>query len=351
MRSLSFFTALTFTVALLVGATLWANYRADPYALFHGAAADNGRDHRDLFFNLRLHKPYAMTARRPRALLLGSSTLGPFKPELVFGDRIPAYNAALPGATLLEMRRMLEHAQALAPVDQVIIGLEFYQFRAGKRPAMPGFAEHRLLSNSSSPAQKLAHEWQVFLDHWSALFSRSALEEARQQKHNSPRSNRAFYRDGSWQNVDSAVSSRWLFNLIAAQKYAEFSELDNQLDFVGLGHLIDRAESGGTAVLAVISPLHAYTLHAIDMAGGTKVYRQWLRQTVDYLQERGIAVVSLIPTMSALAHQVGDEAGLYVDGIHYGPGGALALGSCLRVTLQGKACEGTRHTGRCTRAI
>lgn len=339
-----FFPALVITLALLTGVTVWTNYQADPYALFRNPSTHDGRDNRDLFFNLRLHKPYAMTEIKPRALLLGSSTLGPFRPGSVFGETLPAYNASLPGATLLEMRRTLEHAQSLAPVQSVVIGLEFYQFRASKRPTMPGFADRRLLRPPATHEIGLGVLWQRFLDYWAALYSRGAIQEARLQRNSSSRSNRQFYTDGSWQNIDSDIGSRWLFNLIAVQKYAEFSELDNLLDFTALGKLLDTAESGNANALVILSPLHAYTLSAIEMAGGLEAYLLWFSEVAHYLHQRGVDVISLPPGAGSQTHAVAEPSGLFVDGIHYSETGAEALGACLNRFLRGLPCQGvTRY--------
>jgi len=345
-----FYAALFVTLVTLSTVTLWSTYRADPYALFGKSITEPDREKRDLFFNLRLHKPYAMRDQAPQALILGSSTVGPLQPGRVFAKDDRAYNAALPGATLYEIRRTLEHAQAYAPVRKAVIGLEFYQFRTGKRASMPGFADNRLMHGHTSGLADVRHRWQTVLDYWSALFSRSALEEIRQQKLNPSRSNRQFYPDGSWQNIPGSLGRRWLFNLIAAQKYAEFSELENRLDFTQLGQLIDSANAGGTQVQFIISPLHAYTLSAIRMADGLDIYMDWVRRTVAYLQDRDIQVLSLAPSATAQAHAVNDASGLFTDGIHISPGGAKSLGACLKRQQQGSACTGFISYSALTRA-
>ncbi|MGH7823077.1 MAG: hypothetical protein ACREQ9_25235, partial [Candidatus Binatia bacterium] len=101
----------------------------------------------------RLYKAHAVRWRRPTAVILGSSTaiigLDPAHP----GWRTARpYNLALPGASVYQMRRYLEHALAVGPLDRVVIGLDFSAFNAYFRFDQD-FDEGRLrIASDGSPA-------------------------------------------------------------------------------------------------------------------------------------------------------------------------------------------------------
>lgn len=130
------------------------SYIADPFSLYgkvyhkHGLEV-NGHG----FANyLRMAHPYGVKRQKPEILLMGSS-------RVAFGFKYDAdnnkfssnkvYNIGLLGVTEYELLRYLQHAAAVSPLKQVIIGTDFYQFHAGLSPRAD-FEEGRLAVDANN---------------------------------------------------------------------------------------------------------------------------------------------------------------------------------------------------------
>lgn len=103
-------------------------YIADPYKLYPAVPRLSPDASIDLFYVLRLHTPYEVERIRPSRLIVGNSRSAVLPPQLLQQPGEVAYNASLPGATLSELRRMVEHAHAIQPLQQVLVGLDLQMF-------------------------------------------------------------------------------------------------------------------------------------------------------------------------------------------------------------------------------
>lgn len=81
--------------------------------------------------NARLYKTFTLRHGQYDGLLLGSSrieeSMNPVGPAW---EGMTPYNMAMPGASIYEMQRNLQHAHAITPLKQVVIGLDFFMFNA-----------------------------------------------------------------------------------------------------------------------------------------------------------------------------------------------------------------------------
>ena len=96
----------------------------------------------------RLSKAHAVRWIEPTGVILGSSAamIG-FDPHHPGWKTARPYNLALPGGSVRDCRRHLEHALALGPLDEVVLALELPMFNAHFQVA-PDFDEGRLLVNA-----------------------------------------------------------------------------------------------------------------------------------------------------------------------------------------------------------
>lgn len=131
---------------LAVAAT---NYAVDPYGIFH---ASHNADplNRELFeSNVRLAKAHIVAGFRPEAVIMGSSRaevgLSPAHPGWEY-ERV--YNLGIPKANVREMVEYLEHAIAAGSLEQVVLGVDFFQFNP-LLEAQPDFTDCRLLEPGS----------------------------------------------------------------------------------------------------------------------------------------------------------------------------------------------------------
>lgn len=316
----------TFTL-LICAAMLW-NYTNDPYGMWR-IAPDKKLD---LFWYTRLHKPYRMREVQASRLILGSSRAG----------RIPAaklkvdahvYNAAHPGTTLYEIYRQLEHGHLIQPIDSVIVGLDYYMFRADKEKLIFADFDYRLDRTNTGIPTVIAHHKQKFLDYWRVLVSRSATLASYHAKTNRRASDRRFYPLGSWETDDARSSANQRFAMLGKQKLREFTELSSELNTHYFEKILEFCLASGIAIDVVVSPIHAYQMAIVDQAGQWHNYLAYQRKIVDIAEtykKRGLTLrIFGFEHHTQLVHDSMDEPTWFDDGIHYNRASGKEIVRCL----------------------
>ena len=136
------------------------NWLIDPYGVFRAPVIDGVNRIKYGFNNhLRLAKAYALKISRPATVILGSSraeaSYDPAHPAFRQG---PIYNLAISGASMYELFRYLQHAEAVHPLKEVVVALDFYMFNSDWKPPAD-FDENRLAVSASGKRNPyFAHE-------------------------------------------------------------------------------------------------------------------------------------------------------------------------------------------------
>jgi hypothetical protein len=304
----------------------------DPYAIYPTLGTHESDENIDLFYHLRLNKPYAMENIRPRHLIVGSSRSARLPPGPFASAGENAYNASLPGVTMREMRRMVEHADSIASLQSVFIGVDFYMFRKGHSELDDHYDDARLRKPNASVADKVVHRMQRFEDNWSSLFSVDALLsafEAISEKHTSQR---IYHRDGTWEAVIARQkSSRHVYSMLARQTYDDFMTQTDELDITEFDRLLDFCENAGIRTTVFISPFHASIMNAVDFSGKWQRYLTWQRQLTDAVERSGADIRLLAVESNSNAVLESMDAGIpfFQDGVHYTAGGGESVIACL----------------------
>ena len=317
--------------AILLVAT---SYRLDPFRLYEGAEQEAYENTADLFWYMRLHKPYRIIAVRPDSLITGSSRAGRLPPEPMARGQGRAYNAAIPGATLYEILRTIEHAHSVEPLRRVLLGVDYAMFRRDQARTLTGFADNRLFMDHPSPGDRLRFHWQRLLDAWNTLFSRGALTANINSARGLRQSRRDFFGNGTWSSGFNREEKPWVYAMLSEQKYAEFSRDDGALDFSGLEQIMRFCEEHGIELTLLLSPTHAHLMNAIARAGGWPHYIDYQREVVERaarFSDRGVEIrVFGAEHNRALVQEAPDSArDWFRDGIHYSLGTGTNLVACL----------------------
>lgn len=162
---------LALALAVVLGLVAGFNGFMDPYDVF-GAPRIKGLNEykQGSRENARIAKVYMVERIKPKTLILGSSrtemALDPEHPALT---RQPAFNLSVEGANIYEISRLLQHALAVAPVEEVYIGLDYFAFHKNQVPGR-GFQESRLAVQPDGHPTA-----QRYSDVLPSLFSASAL--------------------------------------------------------------------------------------------------------------------------------------------------------------------------------
>ena len=192
-QSLSAFIAL-------VAFTMLFNIWADPYNIYRFGSADMQRMSRiDQGMTMRLSKPWQVHQRNAAAAVIGSSRSGSMSPQhALWLDKQP-FNLSMPGLTLYEMLRTIEHAHANGPLSDLVIGLEYETFIAGDYKAGIGFSEKRLAASTSAEFYQ-----QVMQDFLTTTLTTSAITRSTMAiNHRKPITTR-YFPDGHWENESRA---------------------------------------------------------------------------------------------------------------------------------------------------
>lgn len=101
------------------------NYVIDPYAIYHYKGAAPEKISRiDQVFYMRITKPWQVRQASPTEVVIGTSRAARVSSQTVW-DKKDSHNLSVPGMTVYEMSRFIEHANANEHLSKLMIGLDF----------------------------------------------------------------------------------------------------------------------------------------------------------------------------------------------------------------------------------
>ena len=235
-------SSLCMVLAIIVGSAVVI----DPYALY--------REHEEyvgLNKFARLIKPQWAVSAEPEVVISGSSRAEYFFDTESLQEQMgkPVFNIALSGANIYEVRRNIEHVAAVAPIDTIIVGLDFFMFKAD-RDVQPGFVEDRLAIGPTGAANPFY--WASDLA--ATLASRDALNEMR--------------RSVKYRNRDTSCEYRWdrSGGVVPSQDECKLKEAAGQQNLfrAGLDVYLSHAVSVYGAFELDTRPLPSNSMENID---------------------------------------------------------------------------------------
>jgi hypothetical protein len=122
------YSAIFFIAFLIIIAGL--NVLVDPYSIYNSPKVDRFNSIKPEYSDhIRLVKTYAVKRIKPEAIILGTSrAIRGIDPEHEGWSYQPVYNLAILGANIYEIARYFQHANAIYPVKQVVLLLDFEAF-------------------------------------------------------------------------------------------------------------------------------------------------------------------------------------------------------------------------------
>jgi hypothetical protein len=146
------FLTIWVTTALAIAALVIAfNVLVDPYRMLQWTTVPGVNERRpEIYSHLRITKTYGVRWLEPHGLILGSSRVeAGIDPQNPTWNSAPVYNLGLAGANIYETFRYLQHAHAITPISQAVLGLDFGMFVRFRRP---DFDESRLAVDAAGRA-------------------------------------------------------------------------------------------------------------------------------------------------------------------------------------------------------
>jgi hypothetical protein len=251
----------TFILLLVMaGVVVQFNFWTDPYSIYRYESADPDRISRiDQIFYMRMSKPWQVAQAKPSAVVIGSSRTGAVRPGAESAGGKGSYNLAMPGITLYEMLRLIQHANSQGNLARLTIGLEYETFLAGGPRFGLGFQEGRL--GGAQPAvSSIDRIIQLVRDLQETLLSWYAVQSSIMALSGSRNSKKRFMPDGSWHNH----SHIWLgepgyINVVKdllRRKYDIAESLDSNLAI--FAEILDYCHLNGIDTRLYLSPEHVF---------------------------------------------------------------------------------------------
>ncbi len=271
--------------------------------------------------NTRIYKTFLIKNHRIDGLLLGSSRIEEsMRPLPAAWPNMQPYNMAMPGTSIHELLRNLQHANAITPLKQVLIGVDFFMFSAFMEP-VSDFSENYFAVDE---ADKRKPSLYVLRTYANILLSSDALEKSvstikDSKKHITPshedngmtsiaahraavKDNAALYKvfdsfektyfrkNGFWLNGPNAT-----FTTRGKDGHSTYDDFRALLDYVYRNNI---------SVSFMIPPLHEYMLFGLDGIGLWPTYLQWKRD-ITAINEQVAAQYQQVPRplIRALPHQ------------------------------------------------
>lgn len=147
------YIAICLVVAVtLVSLIAAANFIVNPFGIYGTPVIKGLNDYYPAANAFpRLHKIERVKRVKPEVVIIGSSRADSgLNPTAAFFGDARVYNFALSASTIYEQRRTLEFAQAVHPLRQAIITLDFFSFN-GRRLENKQFDEAKLSAAALSP--------------------------------------------------------------------------------------------------------------------------------------------------------------------------------------------------------
>ncbi len=271
-------------VLLVIGALNWF---VDPYSV-RRPPPENPRQPIWMSKQLRMAKALYVNELNPKGIIIGASTaqlaLDPSHPG--WPNEIKSrYNLALPGANMYENLRYYQHARANAPLQQVILGLDFVAFNQFS-PLSHDFKEWLIATDRKGNAKQ-----SFVLKTAVRLFSLDALTAS--QKKIFTKRKATHWANGReipeetgkrhWHEAMLGSASGFVTRLLLPPPSHRFCIEDatgNDTAFDQLETLLRTAANDGTDIRLFIQPSHAFLLESLRISGYWNDYENWERKLV-----------------------------------------------------------------------
>ena len=278
---------LLIAVPVVLISTVGFNRLIDPYALYGGPTIEGVNTNKPAFFShLRLAKAAAIRQQRPSAIVLGTSR-GEYgiDPDHPGWDTSSVYNLSLSSANLYESFRYLQHAQAVQPLQQVVLMLDLLMFNASK-PEQADFTEERLAVNAKNQPQQQNSSDLLILASLDTTFA-SVETIMKQYKTEGSICLANGMRETTHNTINIHSSGGHHKAFLSNEKgyfndtYDKFSLTTAQRNnWKTYQEILSLAQQQKIELHIAISPSHARQFETIAVKGIWSIFEQWKRQLV-----------------------------------------------------------------------
>ena len=257
------------------------NYVIDPYAIYHYKGAGPEKISRiDQFSYMRITKPWRVRQASPKEVVIGTSRTARVSPKTVW-DKKNSYNLSVPGMTVYEMSRFIEHANANEHLNKLMIGLDFEAFISPVPRVQSGFKERRL-ARTTDDLTMSRYVWQIGVDAAETLLSLPSLALSLSAVFGTAIVPRLYYNDGTWKSNVTQLKARGAFVYVGKttvfDRRNESMEMD--INFEILANTLRFAHTQGIETRLFVTPEHIFMIDLWERLGFGGLWREFHRRLV-----------------------------------------------------------------------
>ena len=276
----------------------------DPYAILSTPTIDGINKFKPEFSGYsRIAKPWITSRVKPKSIVIGASSAETgFNPNHSSWKQQPVYNFAIGSGRNYEIYRYLQHAVAVAPVKDVLLGIDFVMYTGRPQPYVGHFSENRLAITYKGIKTPIQNKEKLIDILFSTTYIKSAFKTITNQdsayynfkkhypahayKNDGQRihsSNARFI--GSWGTVEDiwkkALQTRYSQLKIIDPKSDPFIPLSNNIDRWDLfKELIEFSHHNSLNMNIVLPPCHSSYLTVIENANMWPWFEEFKRKLV-----------------------------------------------------------------------
>lgn len=243
----------------------------------------------------RISKPIQTQYAQPKTLVLGSSRaeFGVNMSDAIWKQvGLPAINNAVSGASVYDISRFYDHALAVAPVETIVLGIDFFMFNVFAQGGNGIKYEEIFAVSPTHEKQPFYNIHQLIFTLLSADFFSNSISTIKKQKEKY----RKFTPEGQRINereIYQKILPKGGFNLRFFQEdVREFSMWghcrDNRFRYEGNGmnamesfeYILETSRKKDIKLVLFIAPVHAWLLETIDALGFWGAFENWKRDLV-----------------------------------------------------------------------
>lgn len=268
----TYLRTLALATLLLCAGIAGLNWLANPFSLFNPPSIARLNVTKPGYIeHLRLTHAYRVAADKPDCIVLGTSRTGRgLRPDHPALARLHCYNLSLPAISMYEMRRYLQHAQAVRPLTLAILSIDFRVFNT---PAdhSGAFVEARLAVDSDGIPSHNLFSAQI-PDMVAALLSISAVEASLDSIRRQGWVKDSLRRDGLWVQLDDHYDHAAGFEAYTSNTLRRFAEASGQEHVFqdNLNHfrlMLREAYAANIDLRLLIPPSHAWHWQSLYTSG------------------------------------------------------------------------------------
>lgn len=247
--------------------TISVNWLINPFSLYGSPIFSNlNSDKIDFLKYLRLTKIYDVIVQKPDTIIVGTSRSGrglSSQHSAWAGSSV--YNLALPGITMYEALRVIQHAHASHSLRRVVLGLDFRMFNVSN--VHTSFSEDRLLVDRNGQRNS-GYLHARLSDLIATLLSGDALEASLRTIRYQGWTADMLFPDGRWDRIRPGYDHAKAFEFFHRESNARLSEVGGELTGLDqLRALIRFAHREHIDLNMLVSPSHGMHWLLIDELG------------------------------------------------------------------------------------